>query len=150
MWAVLAEMHIPGSSRSGLLSINGPCPGFGAATKVRLEAHWTPLTLTVLGSVFVRSNLASMLLALLWLNVGFKKCSEVKKAFAWGRMFALFALFARSPTSPDTGQRCHRTIHQETIMEQTTARLRKTFHYPIDDDDDSLPEALDEEGISPK
>jgi hypothetical protein len=33
-------------------------------------------------------------------------------------------------------------------MEQTTARLRKTFHYPTDNDsEDSLPEALDEEGI---
>ncbi|APA16080.1 predicted protein [Sclerotinia sclerotiorum 1980 UF-70] len=31
-------------------------------------------------------------------------------------------------------------------MEQTTARLRKTFRYPTDSDsDDSLPEALDEE-----
>ncbi|KAG0646178.1 hypothetical protein D0Z07_8359 [Hyphodiscus hymeniophilus] len=31
-------------------------------------------------------------------------------------------------------------------MEQTTARLRKTFHYPAgNDSDDSLPEALDEE-----
>ncbi|KAN0112984.1 hypothetical protein V8E51_005935 [Hyaloscypha variabilis] len=31
-------------------------------------------------------------------------------------------------------------------MEQTTARLRKTFHYPTDNDsEDSLPEALDEE-----
>ncbi|KIN05545.1 hypothetical protein OIDMADRAFT_38068 [Oidiodendron maius Zn] len=31
-------------------------------------------------------------------------------------------------------------------MEQTTARLRKTFHYPTDDDDeDLLPEAFDEE-----
>jgi hypothetical protein len=34
-------------------------------------------------------------------------------------------------------------------MEQTTARLRKTFQYPTDDDDDSLPEALDEEGMFP-
>ena len=35
------------------------------------------------------------------------------------------------------------------MMEQTTARLRKTFHYPTDDDDDDLlPEAFDEEGIS--
>ena len=34
-------------------------------------------------------------------------------------------------------------------MEQTTARLRKTFHYPTDNDsEDSLPEALDEEGVS--
>lgn len=33
-------------------------------------------------------------------------------------------------------------------MEQTTSRLRKTFRYPTDDDsDDSLPEALDEEGM---
>jgi hypothetical protein len=33
-------------------------------------------------------------------------------------------------------------------MEQTTARLRKTFHYPADNDsEDSLPEALDEEGL---
>jgi len=32
-------------------------------------------------------------------------------------------------------------------MEGTTSRLRKTFHYPADnDDDDSGPEALDEEG----
>lgn len=32
-------------------------------------------------------------------------------------------------------------------MEQTTARLRKTFHYPTDnDEEDDLPEALDEEG----
>jgi len=32
-------------------------------------------------------------------------------------------------------------------MEQTTARLRKTFQYKNDDDsDESLPEALDEEG----
>ncbi|RDW82088.1 hypothetical protein BP6252_03200 [Coleophoma cylindrospora] len=31
-------------------------------------------------------------------------------------------------------------------MDQTTSRLRKTFHYPDDNDsDDSLPEALDEE-----
>ncbi|RAL64064.1 hypothetical protein DID88_003252 [Monilinia fructigena] len=31
-------------------------------------------------------------------------------------------------------------------MEQTTSRLRKTFHYPTENDsDDSLPEALDEE-----
>ncbi|CZR53282.1 uncharacterized protein PAC_03160 [Phialocephala subalpina] len=31
-------------------------------------------------------------------------------------------------------------------MEQTTARLRKTFHYPTDnDEEDDLPEALDEE-----
>jgi hypothetical protein len=30
-----------------------------------------------------------------------------------------------------------------------TTRLRKTFHYPADDDaDDSMPEALDEEGLS--
>jgi len=36
-------------------------------------------------------------------------------------------------------------------MEQTTARLRKTFQYKTDDidSDDSLPEALDEEGPSP-
>jgi hypothetical protein len=34
-------------------------------------------------------------------------------------------------------------------MEQTTARLRKTFQYPTDNDsEDSLPEALDEEGVS--
>lgn len=34
-------------------------------------------------------------------------------------------------------------------MEQTTARLRKTFQYPADNDsDDSSPEALDEEGLS--
>lgn len=33
-------------------------------------------------------------------------------------------------------------------MEHTSARLRKTFHYPVDGDgDDDLPEALDEEGI---
>jgi hypothetical protein len=32
-------------------------------------------------------------------------------------------------------------------MEQTTARLRKTFQYPTDNDsEDSSPEALDEEG----
>jgi hypothetical protein len=32
-------------------------------------------------------------------------------------------------------------------MEQTTARLRKTFQYPTDNDsEDSLPEALDEQG----
>jgi hypothetical protein len=32
-------------------------------------------------------------------------------------------------------------------MDQTTSRLRKTFRYPTDNDsDDSLPEALDEEG----
>jgi hypothetical protein len=31
-------------------------------------------------------------------------------------------------------------------MEQSTARLRKTFHYPAEDD--SEPEALDEEGQS--
>jgi hypothetical protein len=31
-----------------------------------------------------------------------------------------------------------------------TTRLRKTFHYPADDDaEDSMPEALDEEGLSP-
>jgi hypothetical protein len=30
-----------------------------------------------------------------------------------------------------------------------TTRLRKTFHYPADDDaEDSMPEALDEEGLS--
>jgi hypothetical protein len=34
-------------------------------------------------------------------------------------------------------------------MEQTTARLRKTFQYPTDNgSEDSLPEALDEEGVS--
>ena len=34
-------------------------------------------------------------------------------------------------------------------MEGTTARLRKTFRYPAENDsDDSLPEALDEEGLS--
>jgi hypothetical protein len=49
--------------------------------------------LTVLGRAFVRSNLASMVLALLWLDVDSTKCSEIEKAFAWGRMFALFALF---------------------------------------------------------
>lgn len=33
-------------------------------------------------------------------------------------------------------------------MEQTTARLRKTFRYPTDgDEDDDLPQALDEEGL---
>jgi hypothetical protein len=33
-------------------------------------------------------------------------------------------------------------------MEQTTARLRKTFHYPTDNDSENyLPEDLDEEGI---
>lgn len=33
-------------------------------------------------------------------------------------------------------------------MEHTTSRLRKTFHYPTENDsDDSLPEALDEEGM---
>jgi hypothetical protein len=39
--------------------------------------------------------------------------------------------------------------HRDFEMEQTTARLRKTFQYPADnDDDDSQPEALDEEGLS--
>jgi hypothetical protein len=34
-------------------------------------------------------------------------------------------------------------------MEKATARLRKTFHYPTDNDsDDSLPKSLDEEGPS--
>lgn len=41
------------------------------------------------------------------------------------------------------------TQKQQNNMEQTTARLRKTFQYPTDNDsDDSLPEALDEEGVS--
>ncbi len=32
-------------------------------------------------------------------------------------------------------------------MEQTTSRLRKTFHYPTENDpEDDLPEALDEDG----
>jgi len=36
---------------------------------------------------------------------------------------------------------------QQNAMEQTTARLRKTFHYLAhNDSEDSLPEALDEEG----
>jgi hypothetical protein len=30
----------------------------------------------------------------------------------------------------------------------TTARLRRTFHYPEEDSTDSQPEALDEEGMS--
>jgi hypothetical protein len=39
---------------------------------------------------------------------------------------------------------------QQNKMEQTTARLRKTFQYPTDNDsEDSLPEVLDEEGVFP-
>jgi hypothetical protein len=35
-------------------------------------------------------------------------------------------------------------------MEQTAARLRKTFHYPADTEpEDLLPDALDEEGTFP-
>jgi hypothetical protein len=39
-------------------------------------------------------------------------------------------------------------------IKSTTARLRRTFHYPGDDDDDSAdsqPEAMDEEGkVTPR
>jgi hypothetical protein len=53
-------------------------------------------------------------------------------------------------------QGCHISISNNLLsstipdnMEQTTAKLRKTFRYPTDNDsDDSLPEAMDEEGSS--
>jgi hypothetical protein len=44
----------------------------------------------------------------------------------------------------------HDTPPREVEMEQTSAKLRRTFRYPTDgDEDDDLPEALDEEGYFP-
>jgi hypothetical protein len=44
----------------------------------------------------------------------------------------------------------HDGTPREVEMEQTSAKLRRTFRYPTDgDEDDDLPEALDEEGYFP-
>ena len=60
----LKEMvYEPGSSRSGLLSSNGPWPGFGAAINVRLDTSWPPWLLLILGRALVRKSLVSIALA---------------------------------------------------------------------------------------
>ncbi len=61
----------------------------------------------------------------------------------------MFALFASRGTATSFASQDPTDTQQQNNMEQTTARLRKTFQYPTDNEsEDSLPEALDEEGVS--
>ena len=72
---------------------------------------------------------------------------ELEKSVKGGSMFARFVF--HKATTLECPARMTNIQHLQTKMEQTTARLRKTFHYPTENDsEDSLPEALDEEGTA--
>jgi hypothetical protein len=80
--------YVPGSSRSALLSINGPCPGFGAAIRVRLDTRLRPLTLPILGRALDRSNRGSIALPAVERSTRGPLAGEI---FPIGLVFALFA-----------------------------------------------------------
>ena len=129
----------PGSSRSALLDIRGPSPGFGAAIRV---LHWTRglvLVALALSRALDLRNRGSI--------VAFAEEAESKELGEKSNDRRQ-ANPRKAEAALSTGQLPICLSTSPIQMEQTTARLRKTFHYPVDNDsDDGLPEALDEEGI---
>jgi hypothetical protein len=151
------ERYIPGSSLSGRRSSNGPSPAFGAATNVLLAIACLPLKALYLGKALARSNRGSIVYVV---------CAEVSRLNSLGkRIFGrraaeILPTDARPRGRGDEATRLRSlpashfisfstTQQPDGKMEQTSARPRKPFQYKADgDSDDSMPEALDEEGLS--
>jgi hypothetical protein len=133
-------MGIPGSARSDLLSINGPCPGFGAAINVLLGTQFLPFKERIPGRARERRSRGSIMVLLGKISRG----EEILRSTITSEHKAE----TNSPKlwTASTSQE-QQNKHNCKDLNMAT-RLRKTFQYPDDNADDALPEALDEEGLS--